>query len=135
MGDLLVKISLVIPAGEARLGMDFGPTVGQYGVNIKFFCDKFNEVSSGIYKGIPLRINVKIYKDKNFDIFLKGFYIRFFIDFYLKDKDFLDIKDVYSLYLLQRKYSLKNILHIENDFSRVRSLLNYLNKSNIKCIY
>ena len=135
MGDLLVNMRLIIPSNEAKLGMDFGPIIGQYGVNIKNFCDKFNDLSKKIFKGIPLRVHVNIYKDRNFDIFINGFEIKFFIEFFLKDKDYITLKEIYVLLILKKKinkiyFKQENI----NDFSTIRSLLNYIRASKIKCI-
>ena len=136
MGNILVNMRLVIPAGEAKLGMDFGPIIGQYGVNIKNFCDNFNIISNKVYKGIPLRILVNILKDRNFEIIIKGFDLRFFIDFFLKEKNYITINEVLYIYILQKKL-LKMYLNIniEEDFSNMRSLLYYINSLKIKCIY
>ena len=131
-----ITVSLIINSREAKMGMPFGSIIGQYGINIKEFCDKFNKISEKVLEGIPLRINVLIYKNRDFDIIIKGFDINFFIEFYLIKKDYLISKEVYSIYLLQKKlneiYFKKEYI---NDFSNLRNLFNYLKTSKVKCIY
>lgn len=135
MGNILVSMSLVIPANEAKLGMDFGPVIGQYGLNIKVFCDNFNNITKKVYKGIPLRVYVNIFKDKNFEIIVKGFDLRFFIDFFTKD-NVIRSKDLFCMYLLQKRL-IKYYPNIKmnNDFSEIRCLLNYIRVLGIKCMY
>ena len=63
-------IKLQIPAGKANPAPPIGPALGQHGVNIQEFCQKFNDQTKD--KGgdiIPAEIT--IYEDRSFDFVLK----------------------------------------------------------------
>lgn len=63
-------IKLQIPAGKANPAPPIGPALGQHGLNIQDFCQKFNAVTKD--KGdeiIPVEITV--YEDRTFDFKLK----------------------------------------------------------------
>lgn len=63
-------IKLQIPAGKATPAPPVGPALGQHGINIGEFVNKFNEVTKD--KGddiIPAEITV--YEDRTFDFKLK----------------------------------------------------------------
>jgi len=64
----IVKVQ--IPAGKATPAPPVGPALAPHGINLKEFCDKFNELTKD--KGdfiIPAK--VIIYEDKTFDIEIK----------------------------------------------------------------
>jgi len=63
-------LKLQIPAGKANPSPPVGPALGQHGVNIGDFVNRFNEATKD--KGddiIPVEINV--YEDRTFDFKLK----------------------------------------------------------------
>jgi len=63
-------IKLQIPAGKANPAPPIGPALGQHGLNISEFCNKFNEATKD--KGqdiIPAEITV--YEDRSYDFKLK----------------------------------------------------------------
>jgi len=64
----IVKVQ--IPAGKATPAPPVGPALAPHGINLKDFCDKFNNLTKG--KGdfiIPARVIV--YEDRSFDIEIK----------------------------------------------------------------
>jgi large subunit ribosomal protein L11 len=64
----IVKVQ--IPAGKATPAPPVGPALAPHGINLKEFCDKFNELTKN--KGdfiIPARVIV--YEDRTFDIEIK----------------------------------------------------------------
>jgi len=64
------KIKLQVPAGKATPAPPLGPILGQAGVNIGDFVNRFNEATKD--KGnniIPVILNV--YEDRSFDFILK----------------------------------------------------------------
>jgi large subunit ribosomal protein L11 len=64
----IVKVQ--IPAGKATPAPPVGPALAPHGINLKDFCDKFNNLTKG--KGdfiIPVRVIV--YEDRSFDIEIK----------------------------------------------------------------
>jgi large subunit ribosomal protein L11 len=64
----IVKVQ--IPAGKATPAPPVGPALAPHGINLKEFCDKFNELTKN--KGdfiVPARVIV--YEDRTFDIEIK----------------------------------------------------------------
>ncbi|MCD6094111.1 MAG: 50S ribosomal protein L11 [Candidatus Omnitrophica bacterium] len=69
--EIIAKVKLQIPAGQANPAPPIGPALGQHGVNIMGFCKEFNEKTKG-KEGLILPIVLTIYKDKSFDFIVKS---------------------------------------------------------------
>ena len=54
----LVSFKTFAPAQEAKPVAPLGPLVGQYGLNLKQFCDDLNNLTVSYLKGLPLPIHV-----------------------------------------------------------------------------
>jgi large subunit ribosomal protein L11 len=70
MKKIKAIVKVKIPAGKATPAPPVGPALAPHGVNLKEFCDKFNELTKD--KGdftIPARVIV--YEDRSFDIEIK----------------------------------------------------------------
>jgi large subunit ribosomal protein L11 len=70
MKKIKAIVKVQIPAGKATPAPPVGPALAPHGVNLKEFCDKFNELTKD--KGdftIPARVIV--YEDRSFDIEIK----------------------------------------------------------------
>jgi len=66
------KIKLQIPAGQARPAPPVGPALGQAGVNIKQFCDQFNEATKAQMKdGLVIPVEITVYADRSFSFVTK----------------------------------------------------------------
>jgi large subunit ribosomal protein L11 len=67
MKKIKAKIKLQIPAGKATPAPPVGPALGQHGLDIREFCEKFNEATRdwGDYE-IPVKIIV--FEDKTYEI-------------------------------------------------------------------
>ena len=66
----LTKIKLQIPAGKANPAPPVGPALGQHGLNIQDFCNKFNEATKD-KGGDIIPVEITVYKDRSFDFILK----------------------------------------------------------------
>ena len=67
---IIKKVKLIAPAGKATPAPPLGPTLGQAGINIGDFVNKFNEKTRGMMGDmIPVEINV--YEDRSYDFILK----------------------------------------------------------------
>jgi len=64
-------VKLQIGAGIANPSPPIGPALGQHGVNILDFCNKFNEATKNMEKGIPVPLIITIYNDRSFIFILK----------------------------------------------------------------
>ncbi|HHT9119281.1 MAG TPA: 50S ribosomal protein L11 [Candidatus Hypogeohydataceae bacterium YC41] len=69
--EVLAKVKLQIPAGQATPAPPVGPALGQHGVNIGLFVSKFNEKTKN-NPGVITPVEITIYKDKTFDFVLKS---------------------------------------------------------------
>ena len=127
-------VDLIISANDAKMGQKFGPIIGQHGINIKLFCDNFNNLTKFLFKGIPIRIRIIIQSNTNFDILILGFNRKFFLDFFFKNnnKQIL-LKDIYKIILLEQK--LKKINFNEDLIkSEIKTIINYLKKNKYKIV-
>ncbi|MDP2656355.1 MAG: 50S ribosomal protein L11 [bacterium] len=62
-------IKLALPAGKANPAPPVGPALGQHGLNIAEFCQKYNAATQGRDEITPVEITV--YEDRTYDFILK----------------------------------------------------------------
>ena len=67
---ILTKIKLQIPAGQANPAPPVGPALGQHGLNIQDFCNRYNEATKN-KMGDILPVEITVYNDRTFDFILK----------------------------------------------------------------
>ena len=66
------QIKLQIPAGQARPAPPVGPALGQAGVNIKQFCDEFNnKTKPQAGDGLIIPVVITVYADRSFSFVTK----------------------------------------------------------------
>jgi len=68
--EVVAQIKLQIPAGQATPSPPVGPALGQHGVNIMEFIQKFNEMTKD-KAGLIIPVVITVYKDRSFDFILK----------------------------------------------------------------
>ncbi len=64
------KLKLQIPAGKATPAPPIGPALGQAGINIGDFVNKFNTATKGKIGDI-LPVVITVYEDRSYDFILK----------------------------------------------------------------
>ena len=65
-------IKLQIPAGQARPAPPVGPALGQAGVNIKQFCDEFNNrTKDKAGENLIIPVLITVYADRSFSFITK----------------------------------------------------------------
>lgn len=69
--EIVGKIKLQIPAGQANPAPPVGPALGQRGVNIMAFCKEFNAATQK-QAGDILPVVITVYKDKTFSFITKS---------------------------------------------------------------
>ena len=69
--QMLAKVKLQIPGGQATPAPPVGPALGQHGVNIGLFVSKFNEKTKAM-QGTIIPVEITIYRDKSFDFITKS---------------------------------------------------------------
>ncbi len=77
-------INLIIPAGGATPAPPIGPALGQRKVNIKTFCDEFNNSTKDTEKGVPLPTLITVYEDSSFSFKIKTPPASYFLKKYAK---------------------------------------------------
>jgi large subunit ribosomal protein L11 len=68
---IIGSIKLQIPAGQANPSPPVGPALGQKGLNIMDFCNKFNDKTKTFEKGMPIPVVITAYADRSFDFITK----------------------------------------------------------------
>jgi len=63
-------IKLQIPAGAANPAPPVGPALGQHGLNISEFCQKFNAATQKMAGDIT-PVEITVYEDRSYDFILK----------------------------------------------------------------
>ena len=69
--ELVTKIKLQVPGGQANPAPPIGPALGQHGLNIMQFCKEFNERTKD-RPGVVLPAVISVFKDKSFSFILKN---------------------------------------------------------------
>ena len=64
------KIKLQITGGQANPAPPVGPALGQHGLNISEFCQKFNEATRD-KMGDTIPVEITVYEDRTYDFILK----------------------------------------------------------------
>lgn len=66
----LTKIKLQIPAGGATPAPPVGPALGQHGIAIQDFCNRFNDATKD-KKGDVVPVVITVFEDRSFDFIMK----------------------------------------------------------------
>ena len=69
--EIITKIKLQGPGGQATPAPPIGPALGQHGVNIGQFVSQFNERTRE-FNGTIIPVVITVYKDKTFDFVCKS---------------------------------------------------------------
>ena len=65
--QLLKKVKMRVPAGNATAAPPVGPTLGQAGVNLMDFCKLFNARTAKYKENIQLPVKLFTYSDRSFE--------------------------------------------------------------------
>ena len=68
--EVMAKIKLQIPAGQANPSPPVGPALGQHGVNIMEFCKVFNARTQN-QQGMIIPVVITVYQDRSFTFITK----------------------------------------------------------------
>jgi len=69
--EIVAKVKLQLHGGQATPAPPVGPALGQHGVNIGEFVQKFNAQTRG-QEGTIIPVEISIYSDRKFDFILKS---------------------------------------------------------------
>lgn len=68
---VIKNVKLRVQAGEARPTPPLGPALGQAGINIAEFCQKFNAATESM-KGDLLGVQISVFEDRTYDFKVKS---------------------------------------------------------------
>jgi len=69
--EIITKIKLQAPGGQATPAPPIGPALGQHNVNIGQFVSQFNERTKE-YNGTPIPVVITVYGDRTFTFITKS---------------------------------------------------------------
>lgn len=69
--EIIAKIKLQVPGGQATPAPPVGPALGQHGVNIGQFVSQYNEATKGA-QGVVTPVEITVFKDKSFTFIVKS---------------------------------------------------------------
>jgi large subunit ribosomal protein L11 len=69
--EVVAKIKLQAPGGQATPAPPIGPALGQHNVNIGQFVSQFNERTKDL-NGTPVPVIISVYGDRTFDFICKS---------------------------------------------------------------
>ena len=69
--EIMAKIKLQCPGGQATPAPPVGPALGQHGVNIGEFIKKFNDATKDA-AGMTIPVVITVYKDRSFEFVTKS---------------------------------------------------------------
>ena len=70
MKKIKAKVKLQIPAAKATPAPPVGPALAPYGLNIKEFCEKFNELTKD-QMGWTIPVEITVFEDKTYEMKLR----------------------------------------------------------------
>lgn len=68
--EIIGKIKLHLPAGQATPAPPVGPALGQYGLNMSEFCNSFNQATRD-KEGLIIPVVITVYKDRTYTYIMK----------------------------------------------------------------
>ena len=69
--EVMVKVKLQCPGGQATPAPPVGPALGQHGVNIGEFVKRFNDATKKD-GGLMIPVVITVYKDRSFEFICKS---------------------------------------------------------------
>jgi len=69
--NIIAKINLHIPAGQATPAPPVGPALGEHKLNIMDFCKKFNDATKSETPGVIIPVVISVYMGGKYDFVLK----------------------------------------------------------------
>ena len=69
--EVVAKIKVQAPGGQATPAPPIGPALGQHNVNIGQFVSQFNEATKE-FNGLPIPAEISVYADRTFSFIIKS---------------------------------------------------------------
>lgn len=125
-------------AGEVNTTPPIGPMLGQFPMDVKSFCNTFNNDTKDFDKGVLLKVILVLYKDSTFDYEIKSSPLFFLLELSSKvlqiNNNFRNHRGIllYDLYLItlikNKEYNLINVKYL------FKNILKTVKKNKYKII-
>ncbi len=129
--EVLRQVRILIPTQSATVSPPLGPTLGQFGLNIKDFCDKFNERTKNYDSDFIVTTWLTLYNNKTLSFTIKTPSISFLIN----EDDLNTESDNYSFFVtfstIYKVVKIKNKDLNLDDLSLLKSIIGTLRGLNI----
>jgi ribosomal protein L11 len=109
-------------AGEVNTTPPIGPMLGQFPMDVKNFCNIFNNDTKNYDKGVLLKVILILYKDSTFEYQIKNSPLFFLlelsskilqINYNFRNHRGISLYDIYLITLIKNKeYNLINIIYL-----------------------
>lgn len=140
------RAKIFLLPSQAKVAPPVSSILGQFGINLLGFCEKFNSASKHLDQDIPVSVYIVVFSDKTFRFKIKSVSLNelffscnfnsfFFRDIFLSDdkkNDFLI--SFYKFYLCSsyQKDSFDCMLPNKESLTHLKSLISYLKSYNKK---
>lgn len=135
---ILRFVNFYAKAGEVNTTPPIGPMLGQFPMDVKNFCNMFNNDTKDYDKGVLLKVSLILYKDGTFEYKIKDSPLFFLLELSSKilqiNNNFrnhrgISLYDIFLITLIKNKeYNLINIKYL------FRNILKMAKKSKYKII-
>jgi len=78
--NILRYIAFYAKCGEANVTPPLGPMLGQFPIDVKLFCNRFNNETQNYSKGVLVRVFLILYTDNTYEYKIKTPPINFLLD-------------------------------------------------------
>lgn len=135
---ILRFVNFYAKAGEVNTTPPIGPMLGQFPMDVKNFCNMFNNDTKDYDKGVLLKVSLILYKDGTFEYQIKDSPLFFLLELSSKvlqiNNNFrnhrgISLYDIFLITLIKNKeYNLVNIKYL------FKNILKMAKKSKYKII-
>ena len=132
-------------AGEVNTTPPIGPMLGQFPMDVKNFCNIFNNDTKDYDKGVLLKVILILYKDSTFEYQIKNSPLFFLlelsskilqINYNFRNHRGISLYDIYLITLIKNKeYNLINIKYLYKNILKVAKKKKYKIIENYDKVY
>jgi ribosomal protein L11 len=115
-------VKFYVKAGEANTTPPIGPMLGQFPMDVKSFCNTFNNETKEFEKGVLLKVILTLYKDSTFDYKINTSPLFFLmelssnvlqINYNYRNHRGISLYDIYLMTLIKNKeYNFVNLKYL-----------------------
>lgn len=116
------QVSFYIKAGEANTTPPIGPLLSQHGIDVRQFCNMFNNETKDFEKGFLVKVILNVYKNNTFTYIIKSSPLFFLLELASEE---LELKYNYKGYrgiTLENLYLIVLIKNIEYKYINIKNL-------------